>query len=158
MIDHSAGYIKGKQIYRLQDVKPGAKYIIESLQFGEGVRVVGFCSRLQADPGKTGKPFYGAYFDITRTKETRFSDYNWYLWDFYIKPNARIGDVLAYNIWEAVEPAFTCKECGSHKIGMPVSAVSIINGQRIGRTCNYYRCPDCNTLNRHVWITGYPTK
>lgn len=44
MKDHSANMIKGKQIYKLSDVKLGQMYIIESLQFGEGVCVIGYCS------------------------------------------------------------------------------------------------------------------
>lgn len=54
---------------------------------------------------------------------------------------------------------FYCSTCHKVQIGVPaaINAVQVIHGQRIGRSCNYWRCK-CGAINRHVWVTGYPTR
>lgn len=53
--------------------------------------------------------------------------------------------------------SFMCRACYKTDVPMPISAVQVISGQRIGRSCNYWRCT-CGTINRHIWVTGYPTR
>lgn len=140
-------YVKGKQIFSMKQIKVGSLYFMADDRAVYVARVF----RVESYNGKS----YGVDYQIMDTAKYRLNNFEYRLWDFMMQ-RGKFEPI--YTVHEAVEPAFTCKACKSHAVPMPISAVQIINGQRIGRSCNYYRCAHCGTLNRHVWVTGYPTR
>lgn len=56
-----------------------------------------------------------------------------------------------------VSNSFMCRGCYKDDTPMPIKAVQIVRGQRIGRSCNYWRC-ECGTINKYIWVSGYPTR
>lgn len=141
-------YIKGKLIQRVQDMQPGKLYIKENYQFG--VRTLIKVNSTEADH---------LHFVIMDALRWHLNNFDYVLWDSMIMAHPQDPSLCASClIWEAVEAEFCCKSCGNMDTPMPIPAYQIISGQRVGRSCNYYRCAKCGTLNRHIWITGYPTR
>jgi hypothetical protein len=143
MIDTTQGYVKGDQIYREEDFKVGELYILEN-ESDESILLIRVYKMEWYASAIDGSDCYTVSYNIINASKFRLNNFDYVLYFF-----------MGNKAYKAVEAVFTCKKCGSHDYGMPIQAGQNINGQRVGRACNYYRCRHCNTINRHVWLTGY---
>lgn len=137
-------YVKGRRIYRVRDLIPGNKYIFAS-EVAVWVATVNNLERLGHG--------WGIDYRILDAEKYGRNTFSMRLWDYMLEPC--VMHEPTFEVYEALTPEYTCKQCGAHDVPMPIPAVQIIKGQRIGRSCNYYRCEHCNTINKHIWITGY---
>lgn len=140
-------YVKGKRIYRVKDVQIGKEYIFVSTI--NDTAFMALVLRMELE---------GFDYSILDAYRYKLNGFDYHMWDYMLEPR-KVGklEIHSFEVYEAVEPAFTCKHCKSHDVPVPISAVQVINGQRIGYSCNYWRC-ECGTINRHVWNSGYPTR
>lgn len=135
-------YVKGKRIYRLSDLIVGKQYLFES----DLSLWVAHISQI----GVMG--YLYVYYQIVNAPQYKLNGFEMCLHGYMVENKYPV-----FTIYEAVKPTFTCKRCGSHDTPAPIHATHVLNGQRIGYSCNYWRC-SCGTINRHIWNSGYPTR
>lgn len=141
-------YEKGRRIYRVRDLEPGKKYILQS----DECALVAVIIRLDFVGGG-----FGVDFMIENARQYNKYIFEIRLWPYMVETWKRsAAHTPEYEIYEAVEPLFTCSQCGSHDIPTPIPAFYPNSGQIVGRSCNYCRCKHCGTINRLVWVSGYP--